>query len=56
MDPLYAQIKAVEGAAGRDPSDPMILMALWMFATIEGIRRNKGVRRRNKGETMEKQR
>ena len=37
LEPLYAQIKAVEGAAGRDGTDPRILMALWMFATIEGI-------------------
>ncbi len=37
LEPLYAQIKAVEGSAGRDATDPRILMALWMFATIEGI-------------------
>ena len=34
---LYAKIRAVEGAAGRDPIDPKILVALWLFATIEGI-------------------
>jgi transposase len=34
---LYAKIQAVEGKAGRDAVDPQILMALWMFATIEGI-------------------
>ncbi len=37
LEPLYAQIKAVEGGVGRDAVDPRILMALWMFATIEGI-------------------
>lgn len=34
---LYAKIRAVEGSAGRDPIDPKILLALWLFATIEGI-------------------
>lgn len=34
---LYSQIRAVEGSAGRDAVDPKILLALWMFATIEGI-------------------
>lgn len=37
MRPLYARIQAVEGVAGRDAVDPKILLALWMFATIEGI-------------------
>ncbi|MCG8583741.1 MAG: transposase [Pirellulales bacterium] len=27
----------MEGGAGRDAVDPKILMALWMFATIEGV-------------------
>lgn len=35
--PLYKNIQAVEGVAGRDAVDPKILMALWMFATIEGV-------------------
>lgn len=37
LSPLYADIGAVEGKAGRDAVDPKILMALWLFATIEGI-------------------
>jgi transposase len=37
LSPLYSKIKAVEGVAGRDAVDPKILLALWMFATIEGI-------------------
>lgn len=37
LSPLYSKIQAVEGQAGRDAVDPKILMALWMFATIEGI-------------------
>jgi transposase len=30
-------IKAVEGAVGRDATDPRLLAALWIYATIEGI-------------------
>lgn len=35
--PLYDKIQAVEGGVGRDAVDPRILLALWMFATIEGV-------------------
>jgi len=34
---LYRRIKAVEGHVGRDAVDPKILMALWLFATVEGV-------------------
>ena len=34
---LYQKIRSVEGGAGRDAVDPKILLALWMFATIEGV-------------------
>lgn len=37
MTPLYQEIKAVEGHAGRTPIGPRILVALWLMATIEGI-------------------
>jgi transposase len=37
LSPLYEEIRAVEGHAGRNPVDPRILMALWLFATIEGV-------------------
>jgi transposase len=37
LSPLYAKIQAVEGGAGRDAVDPKILMALWMYAIIEGV-------------------
>ncbi len=37
FSPLYRKIRAVEGKAGRDAVDPKILMALWMFATIESV-------------------
>lgn len=37
LSPLYQNIRACEGHVGRDAVDPQILMAIWMFATIEGI-------------------
>lgn len=37
LEPLYARIKAVEGRPGHPPADPRLLMALWLFATIEGV-------------------
>lgn len=30
-------IKAVEGAAGRDATDPRLLASLWIYATLDGI-------------------
>jgi transposase len=35
--PLYERILAVEGWAGRRPADPKILMALWLYATLQGV-------------------
>lgn len=37
LSPLYAEIKALPGKAGRDAVDPKILVALWLFATIDGV-------------------
>jgi len=37
LSELYAQIKAVEGHVGRTPIDPRILLALWLYATLDGI-------------------
>ncbi len=37
LDPLYAEIRAVEGHSGRPPIDPAILTALWRYATLEGV-------------------
>lgn len=34
---LYAAVKAVEGGPGRAPTDPALLLALWLFATTEGV-------------------
>lgn len=37
LQALYRPIQAVEGRAGRDAVDPKILLALWLFATVEAI-------------------
>lgn len=37
LDALHGRINAVEGKPGHPPADPAILVALWLFATIEGI-------------------
>lgn len=37
MAPLYEEVKSVEGHAGRPAIDPRILVALWLYATDEGI-------------------
>src|ERR1700690_273708 len=34
---LYSTIKAVEGQPGHPPADPRILLALWLYATVQGI-------------------
>ena len=36
LSEYYAEIKAVEGGAGRNPVDPAIPLALWLLATIDG--------------------
>lgn len=34
---LYTAIQAVEGRPGHPPADPRILVALWLFATVDGV-------------------
>lgn len=46
LSPLYGQIKAIEGHAGRPPIDPRILVALWIYATDEGIASARELHRR----------
>ena len=45
VKPLYRKIRAVEGGVGRDAVDPKILMALWMFAIIEGVSSGRQIAR-----------
>lgn len=37
LSPLYEAIKAVDSRPGHPPADPRLLMALWLYATVEGI-------------------
>lgn len=37
LSALYESIKARTGSVGRSPIDPRILMALWLYATVEGV-------------------
>jgi len=37
LSPLYERIDAVEGEAGRPAIDPMLLVALWLNATLDGV-------------------
>ena len=37
LSALYTDIGSVEGHAGRAAIDPRILMALWLYATIDGV-------------------
>jgi transposase len=45
LRPLYDRIKAVEGRPGHPPADPRILMALWLYATLEGVGSARAVAR-----------
>src|SRR5260370_16276586 len=37
LEPLYAVIKARDGVPGHPPIDPRLMLALWLYATSEGI-------------------
>ena len=37
LSALYAGIGSRVGVAGRPPADPRIFLALWLFATLEGV-------------------
>ncbi len=37
LSAFYASIQAVEGGPGRPASDPQVLLALWVYATVEGV-------------------
>lgn len=37
LSELHEGIRAVEGRPGRPPIDPVILMALWLYATLDGV-------------------
>ena len=37
LSAFYARIEAVEGVAGRPAIDPRLLVAVWLYATLEGV-------------------
>jgi transposase len=37
LEPLYELIKSREGEAGRPPADPAVVLALWLYASLEGV-------------------
>lgn len=37
LSPLYQNIGAVEGVAGRNASDPQVLFALWLYAATDSV-------------------
>lgn len=37
LDLWLCEIKAVEGNVGRDATDPRLLVALWVYGTLEGV-------------------
>ena len=37
LSAFYRDIQAVQGGVGRDAVDPRILLALWLYATVEGV-------------------
>jgi transposase len=37
LSPFYDAIKSREGEPGRPPPDPAVLLALWLYATIDGV-------------------
>ncbi|MGH9379398.1 MAG: IS1182 family transposase [Thermoanaerobaculia bacterium] len=45
LSPLYAQVQAVEGRAGRPATDPRIYLALWLYATVEGVGSARAIER-----------
>jgi len=45
LSALYGAVKAVEGHPGHPPADPRILLALWLYATVEGVGSARGLDR-----------
>jgi transposase len=45
LSDFYATIAAVEGEAGRPAIDPKLLLAVWLYATLEGVGSARGLER-----------
>jgi hypothetical protein len=46
LTPYTVAVRAVEGAAGRSPKDPRLLIALWVYTYSEGVSAAREVARR----------
>ena len=49
LSALYGAIGSVEGRAGRAAIDPKILMALWLYATVDGVGSAREIERLTRG-------
>jgi transposase len=45
LSALHGAIRSVEGSAGRPATDPRIFMALWLYATVEGVGSARAIER-----------
>lgn len=45
LSALHEAIRSVEGNAGRPATDPRIFMALWLYATVEGVGSARAIER-----------
>jgi transposase len=45
LDRFYAAIKARDDHAGRPASDPAVLLALWLYATLDGVGASRALAR-----------
>lgn len=37
LSPFYARIRSIEGGSGRPAIEPRVLVAVWLYATLEGV-------------------
>lgn len=37
LEALYSAVKSRQGGAGRPAADPKVLLALWLYATVDGV-------------------
>jgi len=37
LSELYERVKSRDGEAGRPAADPAVMLALWLYATVEGV-------------------
>lgn len=50
LSSLYAAVKSREGEAGRPTSDPRVHLALWLYATIDGVGSARELDRLSRGD------